>query len=171
MGQPGVPQLADDPQAVVDHLGVDLGLAQLGGAVEELGDQQVLPLGGELDEPERGRAGQPGPLHQRQRVVLLLDQPADGVERLLVLQPAVQQLPAQLVPAVRAQVAAGVQLAEQVGGRVALDGDAQRGGAGRAGQPERLDLLDEEAELLFEAPPDRRPSWAADIQVGAAAPR
>jgi hypothetical protein len=27
------------PKPVVDHLGVDLGVAELGGAVEELGDQ------------------------------------------------------------------------------------------------------------------------------------
>ena len=39
---------------------VDLGLAELDGAVEELGDQQVLPLRGELDEAVRLRAGQPG---------------------------------------------------------------------------------------------------------------
>src|SRR5829696_7923409 len=93
--------------------------------------------GGELDEPERGRAGQPGSLHQRQGVVLLLDQAADGVERLLVLQPAVQELAAQLVPAVRAQMALGVQLAEQDRGRVAGDGDAQRRGAGRPGRGPR----------------------------------
>jgi hypothetical protein len=51
VGQAGVPQLADDPQAVVDDLVVDLGLAQLGRAVEELGDQQVLTLGGQLHDP------------------------------------------------------------------------------------------------------------------------
>ena len=63
MGQPGVPQLADDPQAVVDdpvlNLGLDLGLAQLGSAVEELGDQQVLPLRGQLHEAVRRGAGSP----------------------------------------------------------------------------------------------------------------
>jgi predicted ATPase len=42
VGQPGVPQLADDAKAVVDHLVVDLGLAQLGRAGEELGDQQAV---------------------------------------------------------------------------------------------------------------------------------
>jgi hypothetical protein len=46
-------------EAVVDHLGVDGGLAQLGGAGEELGDQQVLPLRGELDEPVRPGRGRP----------------------------------------------------------------------------------------------------------------
>jgi hypothetical protein len=123
VGQAGVPQPADDRQAVVDHLVVDLHLAELHRAGEELADQQILPLRGQLHEPERRRAGQPGPLHQRQRVVLLLDQPPHGVERLLVLQPPVQQLPAQLVPAVGAQVALGVQLTEQQPWRVARHGD------------------------------------------------
>ena len=113
VGQPRIPQPADDAKAVVDHALVDLGVAELGGVVEELGDQQVLAFGGELDHPVGRRRGQAGVAQQPQRVVLLLDQPADGVERLLVLQAAVQQLPAQLVPAVRAQMAAGVQLAEQ----------------------------------------------------------
>jgi hypothetical protein len=49
-------------------------------------------------------------------------------------------LAGELVPAVGPQVAAGVQLAEQLPGRVALDRDPQRGRAGRAGQPERRDL-------------------------------
>jgi hypothetical protein len=102
VGQPGVPQPADDAKAVVDHLGVDLGLAQLGRPGEELGDQQVLPLRGELDDPVGSRGGQPSQVQLLERVVLLLDQPAHGVEGLLVLQAAVEQLPAQLVPAVGA---------------------------------------------------------------------
>jgi len=101
-----------------------------------------------------------------QGVVLLLDQPAHGVERLFVLQAAVEQLPAQLVPAVGAQVAAGVQLAEQDGRRVAGDLDAQRGGAGRAGQAERLDLLDLQAELVGQGPADGLTTGPADVQVG-----
>ena len=59
VGQPGVPQLADDAQPVVDHLVVDLGLAQLGGAGEELGDQQVLPLRGQLHDPVGPGEGSP----------------------------------------------------------------------------------------------------------------
>jgi hypothetical protein len=130
VGQPGVPELADDAEAVVDDALVDLGLAQLGGAGKEFGDQQVFAFRGELDEPERGWAGEPGGVQLVQGVVLLLDQPPHGVERLLVFQAAVQQLAAELVPAVRAQVALGVQLAEQDGRRVALDRDPQGGGAG-----------------------------------------
>jgi hypothetical protein len=82
VGQAGVPQLADDRQAIVDHLLVDLGLAELGGAGEELGDQQILPFRGQLDHPVGRRRGQARVAQQPQRVVLLLDQPTDGVERL-----------------------------------------------------------------------------------------
>ena len=113
VGQPGVPQLADQGQSVVDDAVVDVGVAELGRIVEELGDEQVLPLGGELDEPVGPRGGQAGEMQLVQRVVLLLHQAPHRVEGLLVLQPAVQQLPTELVPAVGAQVAAGVELAEQ----------------------------------------------------------
>jgi hypothetical protein len=130
VGQPGRPQPPDDGEAVVDHPVVDLGLAELDGLDEELGDQQVLTFRGELDHAVGPWRGQPGQVQLLQGVVLLLDQPAHGVERLLVLQAPIQQLPAQLVPAVGPQVAAGVQLAEQPGVGVALDGDAQRGRAG-----------------------------------------
>ena len=106
---------------------------------EELGDQQVLPLRGDLDEPVRLRDGQPGRVHQPQHVVLVLDQPAHGVERLLVLQPAVEQRAAELVPPVRAEVGDRVQLAEQVRLRVALDRHPQRRRTARALQPEGLD--------------------------------
>ena len=65
VGQPGLPELADDLEAVVDDLVVDLGLAELGGAVEELGDQQVLAFGGELDHPVGSGVGRPASRHSR----------------------------------------------------------------------------------------------------------
>jgi hypothetical protein len=65
VGQPGVPQPPDDPKAVVDHGLVDLGLAQLHGAVEELGDQQVLPLGGQSRNPWGLGLGRPASRHSR----------------------------------------------------------------------------------------------------------
>jgi hypothetical protein len=46
-------------EAVVDHLGVDGGLAQLGGAGEELGDQQVLPLRVSSTNPNGTAVGSP----------------------------------------------------------------------------------------------------------------
>ena len=82
--------------------------------------------------------GTPASRNDAQRVVLLLDQPTHGVERLLVLQPPVQQLATELVPAVRAQVGARVQLAEQVRRRRAFHPQAQRRRAGRPAQPDRL---------------------------------
>ena len=88
-----------------------LGVAELVAVLEELGHEQVLPLGGQLDEAVRLRPGHARVAHHAQRVVLLLDEPAHGVERLLVLQPPVEQLPTELVPAVRAQVGARVELA------------------------------------------------------------
>jgi hypothetical protein len=45
VGQVGVPEPADDGQALVDDGVVDLGLADLFGALDELEDDQVLPLG------------------------------------------------------------------------------------------------------------------------------
>jgi hypothetical protein len=123
VGQPGLPEPADDLEAVVDDALVDLGLAQLDRAVEELGDQQVLAFGGELDHAVGLRGGEAGVAAHAQGVVLLLDQSPDGVERLFVFQAAVEEFAAELVPAVGAEVVAGVQLAEQVAGRVALDGD------------------------------------------------
>jgi hypothetical protein len=51
VGQPRVPQLADDSQPIVDDLLVDLRIAKLDRAVEELGDQQVLPLGVSSTKP------------------------------------------------------------------------------------------------------------------------
>jgi hypothetical protein len=88
VGQPGVPQLADDSQPVVDDLvpglGIDLGFAELGGAVEELGDQQVLPFWCQLHEAVRRGGRQPAVAHHPERVILLLHQPPDRMKRLLV---------------------------------------------------------------------------------------
>jgi hypothetical protein len=61
VGQAGVPQLADDAEAVVDHLVVDLGLTKLGGAGEELGDQQVLGMVTPRATPTSTSAGPSAP--------------------------------------------------------------------------------------------------------------
>ena len=129
------------------------------GAGDELGDQQVLALRGDLDDPERVGHGQPGVGEQPQDVVLVLHQPADAVVRLLVLEPAVEQRPAELVPAVGAHVGGRVELAEDVallvlGVAVGLDGDLQRRRAARPGQPERL-------RRRWRA----RPSWSCSARM------
>jgi hypothetical protein len=77
-------------EAVVDHPLVDLRVAELGGAGEELGDQQVLAFGGELDHAVGSGGGQAGVAAQPQGVVLLLDEAPHGVEGLFVLEASVE---------------------------------------------------------------------------------
>ena len=165
MGEAGVPQDPDEMERLVDERLVDLCVAELDRALEELGHQHVLPLGRELDEAVRLGAGRARFADDAQRVVLLLDQPTHGVERLLVLQPPVQQLPTELVPAVRAQVGARVELAEQVRRRRAFHPEAQRRRAGRLAQPHGLDLGHGQAELVLDRLADGLTALAADVEV------
>jgi hypothetical protein len=88
VGQPGLPEAPDDRQPLVDDGVVDRDLADLPGAVEEFGDEQILPFRAELDAAERLGHRHPGVAEQPQRIILLGHQPPDTVERLLVLQPA-----------------------------------------------------------------------------------
>ena len=93
-------------------------------AVEELGDEQVLALGRHLDDAV-GRRGRDADVAQEpERVVLVLDEPPDRLERRLVLEPPVEERAAELVPAVGAHVAHRVELPEQVRVGVARDADA-----------------------------------------------
>ena len=127
----------DSPWSMIDV--VDLGLADLAGAVEELGDQQVLALGGDLHDAERMRHRQPGVGQQAQDVVLVLHQPAHAVEGLLVLQPAVEQGAAELVPAVgRARAWPRTACRTRSVSRSRLHGDPQRRRAARPVEAERL---------------------------------
>ena len=150
---------------------VDVGLADFDGAGMELGDQHVLTLGRDLhDAVGLGRAD-PDVLQQAQGVVLVGDQAPHGLEGRLVLQGAVQDGPPQLVPAVGADVALGVQLGEQVLVRAALDPQPQRRRAGRRLQADRLDLEHGQPELVAHGLPDRLAPPAGHIDVrGAAAP-
>ena len=97
-----------------------VGVADLLGAVEELGDEQVLALGRHLDDAVGRRGRDADVLQQPQRVVLVLDQPAHRLEGRLVLEAAVEDRAAELVPAVGAHVAHGVELPEQLGVGIAL---------------------------------------------------
>ena len=171
VGDPRVPQRADQPQSLADHLVVDVGVADFRGAVEELGDQQVLPLGGDLHDAVGPGNGDPGVLQQAQGVVLVLGQAPHGLEGVLVLQGAVQDRPPYLVPAVGADVALGVELGEQVLLRGALGPQPQRGGPGGGLQPDRRDAGDGEPELVAHALPDRLAARAGHVHVrGVAAP-
>jgi hypothetical protein len=84
---------------------------------------------------------------------------------------AVQDGPPQLVPAVGADVALGIELGEQELIRAVLDPQPQRGGARGGLQPDRLDLGHIEPELVAHGLADRLPPPAGHINVrGAAAP-
>ena len=122
-----VPQLPDQPQPLVDHFVADVGVADLDGALEELGDDQVLTLRSDLHDPVRPGRADSGVAQQPQRVVLVFGQPPHGLERMLVLQRAVEDGPPQFVRAVGADVALGVQLGEDVFVRGAVDAQPQRG--------------------------------------------
>ena len=149
----------------------DLGLAQLDRALEELGDQHVLALGRELDEPEGVAAGYARRVpHDAEGVVLLLHELAHGVERLLVLEAAVEELTAELVPTVRPQVRPRIELAEQVVGGRLLDPQTQRRRTRGAAQPHGPDLRDPEPELPFERIADGLAPGSADVQVRRASP-
>ena len=126
-----VPELADQLKPLGDHLIADIGVADLDGAVEELGDDHVLALGGDLHDPVRPGRADPGVAQQAQRVVLVFGQPPHGLEGMLVFQRAVENGPRQLVPAVGAHVALGVQLGEDVLVRPSFDAQPQRRRAGR----------------------------------------
>ena len=81
--------------------------------------------------PYGAAVGMPDVAQQPQRVVLVLDEPPDGLERRLVLQAPVEDRAAELVPAVGPHVVHGVELPEQVGVGVAGDAEPQRRRAAR----------------------------------------
>src|SRR3954447_26374454 len=66
-------------------------------------------------------------------------------------------------------MALGVQLAEEHSRRIPAYADPQRSGPGRAGQAERSDLVDGQAQLAPQRPPDRLAAGAADVEMGGAA--
>jgi hypothetical protein len=59
VGEVGVPEPADDTQTLVDDGVVDLGLTDLGGAVDELEDDQVLRSGVRSATPNGSGLGRP----------------------------------------------------------------------------------------------------------------
>ena len=166
VGQAGVPQPAHHQQSLVDEVVVDLDVADLLGAVEELGDEQVLPLGRHLDDPVGGRGVDAGVPHQAEGVVLVLDQPPDGLERCLVLEASVEHGPTHLVPAVRPDVAHRVELPEEVLVGVARHPEPQRRRSAGAGEADRLEVEDRQPQLVAEGFTDGLAPRAGDVEVG-----
>ena len=104
VGEPGIPQTPDHRHALVDDVVVDLGLGDLSRPLEELGDDEVLALGRQLDDADRRRRRDTGIADDAQRVVLLLRQPTHRLERGLVLESPIEDRSERLVPAVGAHV-------------------------------------------------------------------
>jgi hypothetical protein len=96
VGKTRVPETAHEEESFVDHLVVDDRIADLNGAVEELHHDHVFAFRSDLHEAERLRSRQAEVMEQEQRVVLVLDEPADGLERSLVLERAVEDRPPNL---------------------------------------------------------------------------
>ena len=107
----------------------------------------------------------PGVAHEAQRVVLVLDEPLHRLERRLVLEPPVEERATELVPAVGPHVVHRVELPEQVGVGVALDAEAQRRRTARAGEADRLDVEDRQAELVLDRLADRLAPPPTDVEV------
>jgi hypothetical protein len=93
-----------------------------------------------------------------------------GLEPDLVLERSVEDGPAGLVPAVRAEVASGVELAEHVPAGVASTPDAQRCRASGSGEAERLDRADLQSQLVPERLADRAGSVGCEVEVSRASP-
>ena len=92
----------------------DLGVADLHGALEELHHDHVLALRRDLDDAVGLGRRKAVVVHQPQRVVLVLHEAPDRVERRLVLQRPVQDRAPELVPAVGANVVLRVELREDL---------------------------------------------------------
>ena len=155
MCESGLPEPAHQVESLVDDAVVDVGVPDFAGSIEEFHDHEVFTFRGDLHDADGFGDRQPGSVEEAQRVVLVLNEAADAVERLLVLQAAIQQCPSELVPAVGAQMSCCVELAEEVRVGVALHLDAQGRRAARPFEAEGLHLDQDDAELVLERVPDR----------------
>ena len=158
-----VPEPSDQHHPLVDHDLVDVGVAQRLRVLEELGDEHVLGVRRQLHDAVR--AGDPDArvAEEPQRVVLEDDQTADRADRRLVLELSIEDRPADPVPAVRADVRGRVDLPERA--RSVLQGHPQGGRPAGPFQAERLDLGDDQAQLVAHRAHDGIAALAAQIQV------
>ena len=144
-----------------------VGFADLDGVLEELHRDQVLALGGDLDDVERLRGREALLAEQSQGVVLVLHEASDRAEGGLVLQAAVEHRAPELVPAVRAHVVPRVELREDrpLDALVVDDPHLQRRGAAGALEPDGLHAQDLVAELLLHGELDRLAAPARHVEV------
>ena len=165
VGEPGIPESPHERQALVDDLIVDLGVADLLGAVHELGDEHVLTLGCQFDDPQRRGCRDAGVAHQPQGVVLVLDEAAHRRERCLVLQPAVQDGAAELVPAIGSHVVQGVELPEHKGFGITGEAETKRRRPAGTGEAHRAHFGDDGPQLILDGAPQGVAATAGDVEV------
>src|SRR5207249_7559834 len=150
-----------------------LGLADLLRAFEELHHDHVLAFRGDLDDPVGSGRRDPYVVEQQKGVVLVLDEPADRLEGSLTLEGPVSDCPAQLVGPIRANMALRVDLGEEEALRLPFgrcDAQADRGGASRSFQSDRLHLEQGKPELILDGLADRLAPSSTDVEVSSTAP-
>ena len=170
MGEPGIPQAADGEERIIDDLVGHVDIAHFLRVLQELGDDEVFALRRQLDEPIGLGRRQPCILELEQDVILVFDESPHRSEANLVLERAVEHGASHLVPAIRPQVGLGVQLAEDVGGRVSFALDTDRCRASRARQAEWLYRHHLDAKLILQGMANRLAAPSGHIQMCAPAP-
>ncbi len=163
MGEPRVPEMPNEFESSVDHGVIHVGVAEVPASLEELRDEHVLEVRGQLDDAVRSRDADPCVAKGAKRVVLIGDEPSHGAHRRLVLELAVEHFPHHAIPAVGACVAGGVHLREDAG--AVVQGHPQRGGSAGALQAERFDVGDGQPELVPHRPDDRFPPFSAEVEM------
>ena len=156
-------------QALVDDGVVDLGVADLLRAVEELGDEQVLALRRELDDAHRlQRSG------CRRRASAAACSPRTrraGAPTGTAPRPRGGRRGSCARACTSGRSARGSsRRASRRGGGRSRGGEAQRRRAARPGERERLDVDDAQAELLLDGAADGLATPPADVEVGRLAP-
>ena len=163
VSEPCVPEMPDEVEALVDHGVVHVRIAEVPAPFEELRDEHVLAVRGQLDDAVGPCDANPCVAERAKRIVLVGHEAPHRAHRRLVLQLAVQDLPDHAIPAVGSSVAGGVHLREHPG--AVVQGHPQRGGPTGALQAERFDLGDRQPELVAHRPDDRPPAFPAEVEV------
>ena len=163
VGEPRVPEMPNEVEAPVDHGVVHVRVAEVPASLEELRDEHVLAVRGQLDDAVGSRDANACVAERAKRIVLVGHEAPHRAHRRLVLQLAVQDLPDHAIPAVGACMAGRIHLGEDPG--AVLQGHPQRRGSARALQAERFDDRNGQAELVSHRPDDRLPALASEVEM------